>query len=654
MKQDKNSLYNTRILTYLLNEETCTTAEIADEVGLSEKTVRIRLNELKDWMEQQDFGRIQKRQGAGVWLECSEEERQRLERYLDRGTNLVLQVQLDNSNKQLIGKLLKLKPGEITTLQQLAESLYLSAPTVGKLLKAVSGWFSDRGLKIVSMRSKGICLEGNEYSFRTAIRDYMMDLMPEVWDALLGTFAPGVDTARIRRIIVEAESAWRIELADDSFKMVWLMTCLSLARYSGDDFEISNTDVENIQNYNEYSFAESIYQRIEKVYQISVSENDVMLLAVLLLTARKIKNFSGISQEAYTKNYDTGLVEFVKQVIDLIGTVLDIDLTGDEILQESLLLHMRSAIFRMKYSTAAGSNISKYVKEEYMQTFLATWSTSNLFEKYYGVQVSEDELAGIALYIQAAIIRQKKSLPLKALFVSDKGLASSQLAMEMLKYNIPEILEIQATSHHDLKLSQYQNVDVIINQSNSEIRDKRVVDVGVRLNEQDVELVRQKVSQIFNCRKKPEFHFSSLCHQLFEVDLFLVHPRVKDKNDLITMMVRKLEERGDVTSGYLSSVFDREQATTTSIGRGVAIPHGNMAEVNESRIVVAILDSPIQWHEDKVDVVFLLAVKMTSNFEIRRTKQFYKDFLQLADDDENLKAMKSMESALSLYQYFIK
>ena len=654
MKQDKNSLYNTRILTCLLNEKTCTTAEIADAVGLSEKTVRVRLSELNDWMEQRGLGKVQKRQGAGVWLECSEEERQRLERYLDRGTDLVLQVQLDGSNKQLIGKLLKLKPGEITTLQQLAESLYLSAPTVGRLLKEVSGWFSERNLKIVSMRSKGIRLEGNEYSFRTAIRDYMMDLMPEVWDALLGTFAPGVDTARIRRIILEAENAWRIELADDSFRMVWLMTCLSLARCSGDGFESSHMNVENIQNYNEYSFAESIYQRIEKVYQISVSENDVMLLAVLLLTARKIKNFSEISQEAYTKNYDTDLVEFVKQVIDLIGTVLDIDLTGDEILQESLLLHMRSAIFRMKYSTAAGSNISKYVKEEYMQTFLATWSTSNLFEKYYGVQVSEDELAGIALYIQASIIRQKKSLPLNALYVSDKGLASSQLAMEMLKYNIPEILDVQAASYHDLKLSQHQNVDIIINQSDFEIRDKRVVNVGVRLNEQDVELVRQKVSQIFNCRKRPEFHFSSLCHQLFEVDLFFVHPKVTDKNDLITMMVKKLEERGDVTPNYLSSVFDREQATTTSIGRGVAIPHGNMAEVNESRIVVAILDRPIQWHEDKVDVVFLLAVKMTSNFEIRRTKQFYKDFLQLADDDENLKAMKSMESALELYQYFIK
>lgn len=106
--------------------------------------------------------------------------------------------------------------------------------------------------------------------------------------------------------------------------------------------------------------------------------------------------------------------KFVKLVIDTIDSVLDIDLSEDQLLVESLMLHMRSAIFRMKYSTATGDNISKYVKSEYKQTFLATWSTSNLFEEYYDVQVTEDELAGITLYIQAAIIRQKKGRPIEA------------------------------------------------------------------------------------------------------------------------------------------------------------------------------------------------------------------------------------------------
>lgn len=95
-------------------------------------------------------------------------------------------------------------------------------------------------------------------------------------------------------------------------------------------------------------------------------------MAVLLLSAKKLKNFRDLQEEDYAKQYDKDLEKFVKLVIDTIDSVLDIDLSEDQLLVESLMLHMRSAIFRMKYSTATGDNISKYVKSEYKQTFLAT------------------------------------------------------------------------------------------------------------------------------------------------------------------------------------------------------------------------------------------------------------------------------------------
>ena len=654
MKEDKNALYFNRILNCLLGGETYTILQIAANVGLSEKTVRTKIDQMNRWLTQQDMGRIEKKQGTGIWLEMDERQWEDLQAYLARGKDLDSAVQPDDRRKQVIGKLLKLRSGQTTTLSQLADSLYLSAPTIGGLLREVSPWFEERSLKIVSIRSKGVSLVGDEYNFRIAIKDYIIELMPEVMEALLGSYAPGIDISRVRRIVLEAENAWRIELADTSFKMVWIMACLSMARRRLGDKAVFSTREENIEHYNEYAFAESIYQRIEQAYGIKISGDDTVLLAVLLLSAKKLKNFSCLQDTDYARQYDRDLGKFVRLIIETIDSVLDIDLSEDQLLYDSLLLHMRSAIFRMKYSTAVGDNISKYVKSEYKQTFLATWSTSNLFEEYYDAQVTEDELAGIALYIQAAIIRRKKGSPLTALLISEGGMAASQLNIERLKYSISEITEIRVVSYHDFRLKQYQDVDVIINTSGNEIGDDRVVSVGERLNDQGIEAIRQKVKQIFYFRKKPEFHFNSLCHQLFEVDLFLLRPKVTDKDQLITMMVKKLEDKGYVTPAYLQSVFDRERATTTSIGRGIAIPHGNMSEVNESRIVVAILEEPVVWHDDMVDVVFLLAVKMNTKFEIRRTKQFYKDFLQLTDNDENMEAIKRMGSTLDIYQYFIK
>lgn len=654
MKKEKDLFYYRKILNCLLDGQTCSISQLTRQVALSEKTVRTKVDQLNDWLAQRDAGRIRKKQGTGVWLDATAEEQNQIRAILEMVDEEVA-PDLEVRNRQLIGKLLRLKSGEVITVAQLADSLYLSPPTIANMLKAVQPWFEKRSLKIRSIRNKGISLIGDEYNYRIAIKDYLLTIMPEAMEALLANFAAGIDIYRIRRIIVNAENAWRIELADSSFNMAWILTCLSLTRnYPEGEHRFKENEEENIQYYVEYSFAESIYQRIENEFQVELPVSDIVLLAILLISAKRINTILDINSEDYARQYDESLQCFVKTVIETIDSVLDAGLTKDEILAESLLIHMRSAIFRMKYSTASQESISKYVKSEYKQTFLAAWSTSYLFEEQYGIQVTEDELAGITLYIQASLIRQKKETPLSALLVSRSGLADSQLLMELIKYNVPEVSGIKVVSNHDFSLRQYPETDLIISTVGLVPADARVVHIGERISEYDIEQIREKVRQIKSARKHQRFCFHNLCHQLFDIDLIFVHPKVKDKTELITMMVKKMADKGDVTEHYLAGVLERENATTTSIGRGIAIPHGNIAESNEARVAVAILDEPLDWRGELVDVVFLLGIKMSSKFEIKKTKQFYKDFLVLTEHDDNLRLLKQMDSALEIYQFFIR
>lgn len=648
-------MYYSKILEYLLDGQTYPISQLAEHVGLSEKTVRTKIDQLNAGLKENNAGIIKKKQGTGVWLETTREQKDNVSAMLD-SEKIDVVTDLDARNNQLIGKLLKLNTGEITTISQIADSLYLSPPTAAGLMKTVQPWFESRSLEIRAVRNKGVCLVGDEYNYRLAIKDYLLYMMPEAMEALLGSFAAGIDIYRIRRIIVNAENAWRIELTDTSFNMAWILACLSLTRrHPEQEHRFKESQEENIQYYVEYSFAESIYQRISREFQVELPCNDCVLMAILLISAKRMNTILDINSEDYTRQYDENLQNFVGRVIETIDSVLDAGLAQDTILFDSLLIHMRSAIFRMKYSTAVMSeSISKYVKNEYKQTFLATWSTSYLFEEQYGIQVTEDELAGIALYIQAALIRQKKEKPLSAVLVSLKGQASSQLEMEMIKYNLPEIREIKAVSNHDFSTRQFPEVDLIISTANLPLLDTRIVNVGDRITERALELIRDKAKEIQTVRHRQRFYFSNLCHQLFDVDLIFVRPKVKDKTELITMMVKKMEEKGDVSEHYLDSVLERENATTTSIGRGIAIPHGNMTESNEARVAVAILGEPVDWYGEPVDVVFLLGVKMTSAFEIKKTKQFYKDFLVLTENDENLETLKKSNSALEIYQYFIR
>ena len=63
-----------------------------------------------------------------------------------------------------------------------------------------------------------------------------------------------------------------------------------------------------------------------------------------------------------------------------------------------------------------------------------------------------------------------------------------------------------------------------------------------------------------------------------------------------------------MTDAEKSSVFEREEASPTEIGNLVAIPHPIYGDPPESRIAILILDKPIVWEKERVQLVFLISI----------------------------------------------
>lgn len=59
-------------------------------------------------------------------------------------------------------------PWQKITTQKLADQLYLSVPTVLKVLKECENWLDKYNMKLVNERGKGYCLKGEESSYRIA------------------------------------------------------------------------------------------------------------------------------------------------------------------------------------------------------------------------------------------------------------------------------------------------------------------------------------------------------------------------------------------------------------------------------------------------------------------------------------------------------
>ena len=77
--------------------------------------------------------------------------------------------------------------------------------------------------------------------------------------------------------------------------------------------------------------------------------------------------FLGISEVelilGQVRKYDNKLVEFVDRMLKMIGDVLEVDLTSDKKVKESLIVHLRPTIFRLRYGTPQDNALIDFIKE---------------------------------------------------------------------------------------------------------------------------------------------------------------------------------------------------------------------------------------------------------------------------------------------------
>lgn len=92
--------------------------------------------------------------------------------------------------------------------------------------------------------------------------------------------------------------------------------------------------------------------------------------------------------------------------------------------------------------------------------------------------------------------------------------------------------------------------------------------------------------------------------------------KATSKKQMLQELARKAAE---ITRLHERNIFDvlleRERLGTTGVGKGIAIPHGKMAELDRLHGIFARLDAPVDFDsvdDQPVDLVFLLLAPETA------------------------------------------
>jgi PTS system fructose-specific IIA component/PTS system nitrogen regulatory IIA component len=125
----------------------------------------------------------------------------------------------------------------------------------------------------------------------------------------------------------------------------------------------------------------------------------------------------------------------------------------------------------------------------------------------------------------------------------------------------------------------------------------------------------------------------------------------EDKLGAIRVLSNRIEAAGRLYDGdgYLKSVIEREELTTTGIGFGIASPHGKCPHVKETTVAFGRLTNYLDWQSldgQEVGLVFLLAVpeeckgdqhlKIIASLSRKLIHQDFRETLQNAKTKEEI------------------
>ena len=153
MNDQKSNYYTQLILKALLNKDMVTTGQLAEEIGLSEKTIRTKVEVINNMLLDNQLGEICKKPRIGIWLDANEQQRLKLNSLISNSDNMDV-LQNDQIRTATALKLvLKSTKNNTLTTKQLASQLYLSVPTTLKVINDCRSWLKLFNIELNVVRN---------------------------------------------------------------------------------------------------------------------------------------------------------------------------------------------------------------------------------------------------------------------------------------------------------------------------------------------------------------------------------------------------------------------------------------------------------------------------------------------------------------------
>ncbi len=515
---------------------------------------------------------------------------------------------------------------DIVNIDDLANELYISIYTLKKDISHLQVELKKHNLYIKT-KNNNIYIIGKDKEKKK----YVMDLLSKEIEehhldlkSLQGMFMYA-DIEKIHQIITACLDKHNFFIDDFSLFNYALHLAIYIETSIGSIKEIESIKHIDYSQYYSNQIQEiiyDIYETLTNEFEITLSLDQISEASILMSTRIVSKDYNQLSFNQLETILDVSTIQLVNQIVQLVHETYGINLKSDNFLVR-FSFHIKNILIRSKNKIDIPTNQFITIKEDFpFLYFLAAYITSIII-KYTQSPLSEAEISYIALHLGVLMEERKNhNQNINCVIVIYDYYNLGKILFQKISNHIQNLYLLNIVSSYK-QLTNYNDIDLIITTlPTDQSYGIPMINVNMIPNQSDIMKISSLVNDIKKNKKTKEIEYN--IRRLFKKNLFNIKTDFNTRNEVIHSICDCMKTCGYVESDFKNTIFAREEIASSAYCN-IAIPHPISANddlIKESTISVIINNHSIEWGEDKIDYVFLLALK-------KEDKELFKDLFDI-------------------------
>lgn len=415
---------------------------IADQMGVSKRSVYYDLNKINDWLRANQIPELKQERSKGILIHP--EDKKQIQAFLFKKKTSRLEQNYSPKDRQLLEICITILHQKTLYIEDYMEICDVSRNTIITDLKNVSTTLRKQGLNLFYTLKSGYRITGDPIKKRAIFFLYF----PPFWDDYFNTLCDNTQQAEITKIwdqLKKIEAELHAEYVSGTLPT--LATFIYSLKNRNDKIDFKDMDEEEIQSTKEYACVQTYFP--------SLIESEKIYVTLHLLGSR----LQTIPVNVMNDNTETN--EIAVRLVDQFEAISEIKYDHKSELIQALSAHLKTSLYRYRYGIQLGNPMLESIKTEYAELFKLTKSAFQHIRNEIGFDISDAEIAYLTLHFGAFMTPKNPSeRTYRILVICPNGIGTGNMIKNEVRTLVPKATEIQ-----NIPLSQYDphhDFDVVI------------------------------------------------------------------------------------------------------------------------------------------------------------------------------------------------